>query len=74
MRVNATELYIYRLRNYKDLECFLDEVSAVATKKDLLQLYQMAVKAPYSFLYVNLRAKTLNEMFLINFDQRLLIE
>jgi type IV secretory pathway component VirB8 len=33
VRVNATELYVYRLRNYKDLETFLDEVSAVADKR-----------------------------------------
>ena len=33
IRVNATELYIYRLRNHKDLETFIDEVSAVADKK-----------------------------------------
>ena len=35
IRVNATELYIYRLRNYKDLETFIDEVSAVADKKNI---------------------------------------
>ena len=32
-RVSATELYVHRLRNYKDLETFIDEVSAVADKK-----------------------------------------
>ena len=32
--VNATELYVYRLLNYKDLETFIDEVSAVADKRD----------------------------------------
>ena len=36
IRVNATELYVHRLRNYKDLETFIDEVSAVADKKTLL--------------------------------------
>ena len=34
IRVNATESYIYRLRNYKDLETFIDEISAVADKKN----------------------------------------
>jgi hypothetical protein len=53
------ELYVYRLRNYKDLETFLDEVSAVADKKTLLNIYNIAVNdQPYSFLYVNLRAKS----------------
>ena len=36
IRVNATELYVYRLRNYNDLQIFLDEVSAIADKKILL--------------------------------------
>ena len=39
IRVNATEFYVYRLRNYKDLETFIDEVSAVADKKTLLHIY-----------------------------------
>ena len=39
LRVNATELYVYRLRNYKDLETVIDEVSAVADKKTLLHIY-----------------------------------
>ena len=59
IRVNATELYIYRLRNYKDLEAFIDEVSAIADKKILLDIYKLATAEPYSFLYVNLRAKSL---------------
>ena len=31
IRVNATELYVYRLRNYKDLETFVEEVSAIVS-------------------------------------------
>jgi ABC-type cobalamin/Fe3+-siderophores transport system ATPase subunit len=58
IRVNATELYIYRLRNYRDLETFIEEVSAVVDKKTLMDIYNMATSEPYSFLYVNLRAKT----------------
>ena len=38
IRVNATELYVYRLRNTKDLETFVEEVSAVCDKKTLLAL------------------------------------
>ncbi len=32
VRVNATELYDHRLRNYKDLDAFVDEVNAVYDK------------------------------------------
>ena len=53
IRVNATELFIYRLRNMKYLETFIDEVSAVTDKKTLMTIYEMAVSDPYSFLYVN---------------------
>ena len=34
IRVNATELFVYRLRNYRDLETFIEEVSAVVDKKN----------------------------------------
>ena len=54
IRKNATELYIYRLRNYRDLETFIEEVSALYPKKALLELYDIATAEPYSFLYVNL--------------------
>jgi tRNA A37 threonylcarbamoyladenosine biosynthesis protein TsaE len=74
IRVNATELYIYRLRNYKDLESFIDEVSAVADKKTLMELYNLATSEPYSFLYVKLTAKTKNDMFFIRFDKKLIIK
>ena len=33
IRKNATDLYVYKLRNYKDLESLLDELSAIAPKK-----------------------------------------
>ena len=74
IRVNATELYVYRLRNYRDLETFLEEVSAVANKKTLMQIYNLATSEPYSFLYVNLRAKTVSEMFHVRFDKKIEIE
>jgi predicted alpha/beta superfamily hydrolase len=33
IRVNITELYVYRLRNYKDLETLLEELSALIDRK-----------------------------------------
>ena len=74
IRVNATELYVYRLRNHKDLETRIDEVSAVADKKTLMELYTMATSEPYSFLYVKLTAKSKKDMFYIRFDKKLVIE
>ncbi|MFM7982719.1 MAG: hypothetical protein ACKPKO_25690, partial [Candidatus Fonsibacter sp.] len=74
IRVNATELFVYRLRTMKDLDTFIDEVSAVMDKKTLLDLYHTVTSEPYSFLNVKLTAKNKNEMFYPNFDKRLIIQ
>ncbi len=73
IRVNATELYVYRLRNTKDLETFVEEVSAVYNKKTLLALYNAATEEPFSFLYVKLTSKTKDDMFYKRFDHKLVI-
>ena len=69
IRVNATELYYYRLRNTKDLDTFIEEASAVLDKKTLLQLYNTATLEPHSFLYVKLTANNKNDMFYINLNK-----
>ena len=74
IRVNATELYIYRLRNWKDLETFIDEVSAVYDKKTLLELYNTATSEPHSFLYVKLTAPSKKDMFFMNLSRKLVVE
>ena len=74
IRKNITQLYVYKLRNYKDLEAVLEELSALTDKKTLLEMYQMATKDPYSFWYINLIAKKVSDMFFIKFNQKLLIE
>ena len=40
-------------------------------RKELVELYQMATKDPYSFLYISLVAKSLNEMFYITFKNKI---
>ena len=73
IRVNATELYVYRLRNTKDLDTFIDEVSAVYDKKTLLAMYKAATEEPFSVLYVKLCAKNKEDMFFKRFDHKLVI-
>ena len=63
IRVNATELYLYKLRNMKDLDTVIGEVSAVLGKKTILELYHQATAEPYSFLNVKHTAKDRNDMF-----------
>ena len=70
IRVNATELYVYRLRNMKDLDTFVEEVSATIPKKTLMQIYEKCTSEPYSFLYVKLTAKSIHEMFYCNLTQK----
>ena len=71
IRVNAAELYVYRLRNYKDLETFIEEVSAVYDKKSLIALYSAATEEPFNFLYVKLASKSKDAVFYARFDRKL---
>ena len=74
IRINITELYIYRLRNFHDLQAFLEEVSASADPKTLQDIYKLGTKEDYSFLYVKLNSKSRNDMFYVRFNQRIEIE
>ena len=74
IRKNCTELYVYKLRNYRDLESLIEELSALAPKKTLHQMYQLATEEPYSFWYINLMAKSTNNMFFIRFEKKLTID
>jgi hypothetical protein len=74
IRVNATFLCVYRLRNQKDLDSLTEELAAMVGKKELLEIYHLATKEPYSFLYINLVAPRLNDTFYINFTHKIEIE
>jgi GTPase SAR1 family protein len=71
IRKNMTHLFIYRLRNYADLEAIVEELSAVYDKKTLLEIYHAAIDEPYSFLYVNLMSKDRTKMFMNKFQEYL---
>ena len=66
IRTNITELYVLRLRNTHDLEAFLEEVSALADKKTLLDIYNLATDEDYSFLYVKLNSKSKKICFILD--------
>ena len=67
-----THLFIYRLRNYNDLESIVEELSAIYDKKTLLQTDHEAVSEEYSFLYVNLMSKDKRKMFVERFEKYLI--
>ena len=71
IRLNASALFIFRLKNMNEVNSFLEENSALVDKKALYDMYQQAVNdAPYSFLYINTNAKDVNNMFFIRFEKR----
>ena len=64
-----------RLRNYKELECLLEELSALYPAPVIRALYEKATEEPHSFLWVNLMAKKKEDMFWLRLDGgRLLVQ
>ena len=53
MRVNATHIICFNLRNKKEQQDFLSENNAI---DGLENHYQTATKDPYNFLYINKQA------------------
>ena len=48
---------------------FIEENSATVDKQQLLDMYHQAVNdAPYSFFYVNMNAKNVNDMLFPRFE------
>ena len=71
LRVNAQFILCWRLRNALELEALIEELSAVYTKKQLLEMYEAATAELYSFWYINLTAKTRENMFWLRFEKRM---
>ena len=88
IRVNSRQLFFFRLRNYKEIETMVEELSAVLIKKStvadaknlseakklLLEVYNIATEEPYSFLFINLMKPNVNDMFYKRFDAKLVID
>ena len=75
IRVNLTALFVFRLRNHSDLiEGVIKEYSALVDSKTLLVMYRKAVSIPFGFLYINLLARAINQMFFNSFTSRFEIE
>ena len=72
IRTQMSALIIFRQRNRRDFEVFVDEFSAMVDKKTLIQMYDIATKEKYNFLYINLLANDVDNMFFWNCYKRLL--
>ena len=71
VRVNLTALFVFRLRNHSDLlDGVIREYSALVDAKTLLAMYRAAVERPFGFLYIDLLAKNIDNMFYSSFLSR----
>ena len=58
------------MRNRKELDASLDELSGMYPRNILEQFYEKATTEKHSILYMNLRADRRNDMFYKNFKYR----
>ncbi len=75
VRVNATAILAFKLRNQTDLwDGLIHELSALVSKQQLYDMYQSAVAKAFNFLYINLLATDINHMFYSGFSERFLVD
>ena len=74
IRVNISQLFYYKVKNFKEIEILQDELSAIVrsdnlheSKKLIYRIYETATDEPHSFLYINLLEKNPDKMFMKNF-------
>ena len=73
IRVNATGLVVFRLRNFKEYQAIEEENSVAVTKDDFKAIYDAATAEPYWFLYIDLTAKIVDSMFFLRFEQPIVL-
>ena len=71
VRVNTISLIVFRLRSAQELEAIVEEISAVYDKDTIVAMYRRATEEQYSFLYVDLAARTPGKMFMLRFHRYL---
>ena len=72
VRSQACYLLCSRMRNRKELDALLDELSGVYPRRVLEQFYEEATAEKHAFLYINLLADRREDMFYKSFEYRLL--
>ena len=87
-RTTSRQLIFFKLRNYEEVESVLDELAGVLISKKamsdmkslhqakqlLLEIYNVATEEPFSLLFVNLMQPDINKMFVVRFEQYLMID
>jgi hypothetical protein len=72
IRVNATDLFIFRLRSLAEQQAIVEENSAAYGKDATERILERATEEPYSFLWLNLRATRKEDLFWLKFTARLI--
>jgi len=57
------------VRNYKEYEAIEGESSALIDRATFKKVWEAATSEPYSFLFIRLNAKSLDETFMIRFEK-----
>ena len=67
-------MLLWRMRNAKERDAILEELSAIYSPKTLMRLYDMATTyEPHSFWFLNLLAPK-EDMFYINFEHKMMVQ
>ena len=64
IRKNATQLFVFRLRNQKGLDTILEELSGLYDKDTLRKVYRVATDDKHGFRYVDLMQSDKKKMFM----------
>jgi hypothetical protein len=74
IRVNSTGLLAFKVRNQKEYETIESEVTALVDRDTFREIWEVATSEPYSFLFIRLNAKSLNETFMLRFEKHFTFE
>ena len=73
-RVNFRFVLCWRLRNAKEIQALMEELSAIYPVKVLHEMYEEATGEPHSFMYVDLVAKKKEDMFHVRFEYKMVVD
>ena len=73
-RVNFRFVLCWRLRNAKEIQALMEELSAIYPVKVLHEMYEEATGEPHSFMYVDLVAKQKEDMFHVRFEYKMVVD
>ena len=69
IRTNATAMLVWKISNQQEYETIEHETSALVDKPTFKAIYTAATAEPYSFLFIRLNAKTLDETFMVRLEK-----